>query len=839
MPDRRRSPGGPGGGGGGRRPPRPRESSKDRRGGARGGGGGANDARSASRDHVVRVTVLGLAGVVVNRAPVAAPETIAPAPSRRGRRGNKHKDVAPPPSPSLPDCVPLDPSDLKAVVAFSRNRRVNGISPPSLPLAPSPSNREGDDPERGRYIAVWGSVGEDDDDCSAPRDDRDADDKAAVEDGHSVGGASIASSAFAPKSFEVTVALGDERRVGRAAYTVGVATLAITGEECAREGAARVVDLPVLSLDQARPGVSMGSGKTMRPWYPVIALGNVATDAEEAVEETPVDAAEDSAACDSDAASTNGKKKKRLGLKRLFRKRSTSEKNLNDPVADSAPNPNKRALFVAEEKEAFSRIYGIDSSDAVLRISVEVYEKGSELEWVVRRNRRKTRDGDGNSKTVGSPNSHRSRSSGPRRPDTSIHDSRSVALMEFSDDEDTDDLSHGEDVDDDYYDYDDLDYSSRNRRRRDDGRRDVLVQSKSMLGSFLISCGAPQLAKAVTKECVFPEDQVSEDESNSLYRDRRRRRRRGGQRRGKRRSEKSPRNVADFPLDDDDHDDGDRRRRVDSYESGTATATRDSLTNTNTNTDEYDDDVDADDGGLLRAPSTPSVRRAGADVARALHDVLRCTAPRGARDDNGEAPPSVVVDRDQESIGELTENTYEYDVANPVATSELVPKVAPRIVLAGAGKALSGRVFLPAAFGGDGMCIGTGHKLTTRDDKAMRRTKSGRRVKGLMPAEDYERIFFHEEQSLDPVVAFRTMRPMSPVEQGVEVDEEAHDEHTRRTEASDETPAASEPKGPVSAVYEVNHDEPVLSGEEEHPSPVQATTTTAADDDAIQGILRK
>jgi hypothetical protein len=159
------------------------------------------------------------------------------------------------------------------------------------------------------------------------------------------GRASPASSAFAPKSFELTIALTEDgKRANRVALPLGVTTLAIAGDEC-EDGKPLVLDLPVLSLQQARP---LAPNKNGLSGYPMICISEKAS---------PIDLTGDDDAL----------KRKKIGLKRFFsRKNDLDEEKLKYPTV--------------AERNAFTTAYSTDGTgDAILRVSLEVYEKGSDL----------------------------------------------------------------------------------------------------------------------------------------------------------------------------------------------------------------------------------------------------------------------------------------------------------------------------------------------------------------------------------------------------------------------------------------------------------------------------
>lgn len=327
--------------------------------------------------HVVRVTVLGLAGITVDRS--------------KCRYSSKDADL------------PASPSKMRAVVAFSRNSMIRGTTTLSKKLTRSPNedvvvatteteqeevssvakngevlateeNREealsvaksatrddaasatakenaeeeavGEDdeathetksskgsmPPPRRHLAVWAS----DDGTLGSTVTFEANLHRSDKEGTKSGTA--ASSAFTPKSFDLTIGLTDGRNSDHAAVALplGVATLAVSGEESTKEKAV-TVDLPVWTLSQARPLDAADGGG-----YPLITIAP---------------------ASEATADGVTSLKKKRTGLQRLFSKK---DKHGNIAFPSSA------------ERDAFSCAYSMDSTgDAILRVSMEVSEKTS------------------------------------------------------------------------------------------------------------------------------------------------------------------------------------------------------------------------------------------------------------------------------------------------------------------------------------------------------------------------------------------------------------------------------------------------------------------------------
>jgi len=351
----------------------PKSSSKSKS--ARRVKSGVAPASGKDVTHVIRVTVLGLAGITVDRS--------------KCRYSSKDEEL------------PASPSKMRAVVAFSRNSMIRGTTTLSKPLTRSPNDdvvvttietaeedtsvaksgevlpavvtteneeevavEKSTEGEEAEVVVVVGAGGGGDDEATHETKST----KGSVlpppkrhlavwtsEDGFlgstvtfetnlhrsDRGGkkSNVASSAFVPKSFDLTIGLteGNNSDQTAVALPLGVATLAISGDESMKGESGVTVDLPVWTLSQARPlDTSDGTGG-----YPLITL---APASETSMEGIPL-------------------KKKRTGLQRLFSKK---DKNGNIAFPSSA------------ERDAFSSAYSMDSAgDAILRVSLEVYEKGS------------------------------------------------------------------------------------------------------------------------------------------------------------------------------------------------------------------------------------------------------------------------------------------------------------------------------------------------------------------------------------------------------------------------------------------------------------------------------
>ena len=266
--------------------------------------------------HVVRVTVLGLAGITVDHS----------------KCKESSKDA------------PAVPSRMRAVVAFSRNSAIRGTTSLSKPLARSPNDdiimtgssvkspnvkdyetyttNTVDPTKPQRHVAVWTSenatLG------SVVTFDANL---------HRSESFSTKTSTFAPKSFEMTIALTeDDNRDNKVALPFGIATIVISGDEC-KSGHSIKLDLPVLRLQDAKPLSSQE--------YPMIAIA-------------PKDVEEP-------------QQKKKL-VQRLFQRSGSKV-----PTLPKYPSMKAR--------NAFWSAYTMDADgDAIIRVSLEVYEKGSALE---------------------------------------------------------------------------------------------------------------------------------------------------------------------------------------------------------------------------------------------------------------------------------------------------------------------------------------------------------------------------------------------------------------------------------------------------------------------------
>ena len=272
--------------------------------------------------HVVRVNVLGLAGITVDR--VKCKDT------------GKRKEMPPP------------PQDMKVVVAFSRSQQIRGTTTVSKPLRRSPNEEivlvengseevqakvrsracDNQSSSQQRHVAVWTS---DDEQTLGSMVAFEANLRSS---GKGKGSVTAASTVFTPMSFEVTAALTSsaDTAESKVALPFGVANLNITGNEC-QNGETIVLDLPILSTQQANP---LAANKDGLGGCQMIAIRP------------------------RDSKSSADRKR---GLKRLFGR------------GNGATKPPKVPSIA--ERKAFSNAYSTDpSGDCVLRVQLQVLEKG-------------------------------------------------------------------------------------------------------------------------------------------------------------------------------------------------------------------------------------------------------------------------------------------------------------------------------------------------------------------------------------------------------------------------------------------------------------------------------
>lgn len=232
----------------------------------------------------------------------------------------------------------------------------------------------GDGP--GRYVAVWENI----------RKRGDGTNTLAFEaELHPSDGGK-----FAPKTFCVAVGLCDSDHGGQGrehepsfAIPLGFANLVITGEETL-DGQPLQIDLP---LTKANHFVrNFGSEKA----FPLLELGDAHTQ-----QFAGSDHARDEGATNNDKPP-----KKKTMVSRIFsRAKGTTPAPYDADEAPAARNETPQSIFqlgrppTAEERQLFLESFNIDpSGDAVIRIGLEVFERGSELEQIFRQRNRVRRE---------------------------------------------------------------------------------------------------------------------------------------------------------------------------------------------------------------------------------------------------------------------------------------------------------------------------------------------------------------------------------------------------------------------------------------------------------------
>eukprot|EP00521_Asterionellopsis_glacialis_P018336 CAMPEP_0195305750 /NCGR_PEP_ID=MMETSP0707-20130614/36847_1 /TAXON_ID=33640 /ORGANISM="Asterionellopsis glacialis, Strain CCMP134" /LENGTH=829 /DNA_ID=CAMNT_0040369951 /DNA_START=167 /DNA_END=2656 /DNA_ORIENTATION=+ len=285
--------------------------------------------------HVIRATVLGLAGVTVDQSLC-----------REGAKGAK----------------PPLPAKMRAVVAFSRSATIHGTTCLSRPLTLSPkddivhsarpaSNQtsgasafsgekvEVKDLTKGRttrHVAVWAS--------GEKTLGSEVTFETPLHRSNKSSTSTTASSAFAPKSFELLVALTEDTdEESKIAIPLGVASLAVSGDECLN-GQSVTLDLPVMSLRQARP---LASNKNGTVGFPLISISK------------------------KSSKDQKGENMKRASsFKRFFKNKTPS----------------------VSERKGFASAYSMDAAgDAIIRISLDLAAKGSPLDSVFEARRQKAK----------------------------------------------------------------------------------------------------------------------------------------------------------------------------------------------------------------------------------------------------------------------------------------------------------------------------------------------------------------------------------------------------------------------------------------------------------------
>ena len=348
--------------------------------------------------HIVRVKVLGLAGIVVNSVPDEWTPSLSPEQMKAGifltrdgrvvgnansSNGWAASNLSLPLRRSPSEDV-VTPRDDVSFSGDTKASRMSTFSKSSLWMQQKDAEQgavevtpPGSVRSTERYLAVWGGAENSRDritgdvkeepvvlEFETPLARTESTSRASSTAG--AGDASIASlttSKFAPKSFNVGIVLSPSVSGidGRYAYPLGTASLAIIGDDAG--SGEQVIDLPVLSTAATRPMVGPGSVSKERKMVDLQTGRDI-----NSLKEMDKELAEvfSAAASISDNGSFKiGKKKSRSPLKKLLSKKSKGDVNSATSVATSK-----------SQIEAFPDKYSIDSSgDAVLRLSIEVYPK--------------------------------------------------------------------------------------------------------------------------------------------------------------------------------------------------------------------------------------------------------------------------------------------------------------------------------------------------------------------------------------------------------------------------------------------------------------------------------
>jgi len=303
-------------------------------GGSRKNGKGIRSATLSSprNNYVVRVTVLGLAGISVDRLRC------------RDKRNRPF--------------YPAEPSKMKAVVAFSSANdwtSMKGITALSRNLvsSPPPPSYNQYVITTTRHVAVW-----------------------TASDSGSMGSVVTFEAYLTPeeeiaKSFGLTIALAedDDEQVRKVALPFGIASLPIRGGEC-KGGKVVTLDLPVSNLvvntikktttlnektqKKKKIGTTSHRSSSLSPsMYPTMI----------AISPKSMTTTKKNG---KDVTSTNIARKRGVPFQKLFQK----EPKVNLPLE--------------RQRKEFENTYQMDTKngDAILRVSMEVYEKGSDLEKI-------------------------------------------------------------------------------------------------------------------------------------------------------------------------------------------------------------------------------------------------------------------------------------------------------------------------------------------------------------------------------------------------------------------------------------------------------------------------
>ena len=287
---------------------------------------------TATIPHVVRVTFLGAAGIVHN-------------PSTSGPNNNG---------------VDEDPTKLCVAASISRNRIARGITSGLSGALRQPSRHtHSNDGRTGRYVAVWERKNDRTSKSNTLMFEEELQPCGDEEDG------------FAPKTFCLTLGLAtgaDTTDALPIAIPVGCADFVITGKETL-DGNPIQLDLPLTGGLEAEKHV------------PLLDLTD-GTNAAAAVLQTNL--------------SPKNVKNKKSMMSRLFSR--TNQNNSQQANISETTSNDQTSIFQRQhpptiaERAQFLQKYAIDpSGGAVLRIGLEVFQRGSELEKVFRTKNRKRR----------------------------------------------------------------------------------------------------------------------------------------------------------------------------------------------------------------------------------------------------------------------------------------------------------------------------------------------------------------------------------------------------------------------------------------------------------------
>ncbi|KAL3756822.1 hypothetical protein ACHAWU_007787 [Discostella pseudostelligera] len=364
--------------------------------------------------HVVRVTILGVAGLLVK------PITNADKKSQSTASASVASCSSSVAYPSL--LIPL-PSNLRVVASIARSQAARGIpSGMSKALFSIDDTQSemmrldswGGDSFEERpesFVAVWDKVGGKHlrKDAPAKASDnhkfvnqtnslayeaelRPTPSKSSLNDGRSP--MPTRTTTYAPKSFCITVGLVPDNSASNAggapagddnsestgktnsnkvpppfAIPVGFANLVINGDETLN-GQQKHIDLPLSSVSEFLEMLDVDA--TEDGFFPLIELTSEGLESKNNAEES---------------GSKTEKTKKKNIVKRMFarRQRSTDDSSVYSGTPrsifdlDRPPNAKERALFLDR--------YSVDR-DAIVRIGLEVFPRGSELEQVFRQKKK-------------------------------------------------------------------------------------------------------------------------------------------------------------------------------------------------------------------------------------------------------------------------------------------------------------------------------------------------------------------------------------------------------------------------------------------------------------------